>query len=50
MAKGCVEINGIEVVRVSEGGGHPPFVKAVFQKPLVRVGWGRMGGIAVPKQ
>ena len=35
MAKGFVEVNGIEVVRVSEGGGQPPFVEAVFQTSLV---------------
>jgi hypothetical protein len=34
MAKGFVEVNGIEVVRVSEGGGQPPFVEAVFQTSL----------------
>lgn len=35
MAESFGEVNGIEVVRVSEGGGQPPFVEAVFQMSLV---------------
>jgi len=35
MPKGFVEVSGIEAVRVSEGGGQPPFPEAVFQTSLV---------------
>jgi hypothetical protein len=35
MAKGFVAVSGIEVGRVSEGGGQLPFLEAVFQTSLV---------------